>query len=340
MRAAVLTQLNAPLQLLDVEPVLPLTVGQVLVKVLVAGICGAQLQEIRGEKGGPLPHLMGHEGFGQVLETGPGVTRVRPGDHVVMHWRPAQGINSDFPRYRSADGSTFTSGLVTTWAERTICSENRLTPVPAGTDPHLATMLGCSLSTALATVETECPRFGESILVIGAGGLGLALLAALGLVTPGRLTCCDVHDTKRRRVEIAGAEFAHGIAAVSGRYDLVLDTAGHPATMETALEHLAPSGRYVMIGQPPPKAPVCIRAARHLFEGEGKTIKATQGGGFRPDEHIPRFLRAADELFCHGLVTHVYPLDEINAALAQISAGEAGRIMIECHPRAQALAAA
>ena len=74
MRAAVLTALNAPLELHDVEPAGPLAYGQLLVRVLVAGVCGAQLQEIRGEKGGPLPHLMGHEGCGLVEAIGSGVT--------------------------------------------------------------------------------------------------------------------------------------------------------------------------------------------------------------------------------------------------------------------------
>jgi S-(hydroxymethyl)glutathione dehydrogenase/alcohol dehydrogenase len=100
MKAALLTELNAPLVVADVEPVLPLAYGQVLVDVIAAGICGAQLQEIRGEKGGPLPHLMGHEGVGLVNAIGPGVTRMKPGDKVVMHWRKAAGIESAFPRFR------------------------------------------------------------------------------------------------------------------------------------------------------------------------------------------------------------------------------------------------
>ena len=84
MHAAILTELNAPLTVDDVEPA-ALRYGQVLVRVLAASICGAQLQEIRGEKGGPLPHLLGHEGCGIVEAIGPGVTRMKEGDRVVMH---------------------------------------------------------------------------------------------------------------------------------------------------------------------------------------------------------------------------------------------------------------
>ena len=341
MQAALLTAHNAPLVLADIAPAGPLEFGQVLVRVLVSGLCGAQLQEIRGEKGGPLPHLMGHEGCGIVEEVGPAVTRVKPGDKVVMHWRKAAGLESPIPRYRLSDSSTsnfplplapdrsFTSGRVTTLATHSICSENRLTPVPADTDPALCALLGCSLSTALATVESEV-RWGQSVLVLGVGGLGLALLAALHLAVPTRLCACDTNERKRSPARCAGADFVNLTdEALTGDFDLILDTTGAPAAMENALAHLAPSGRYVMIGQPAPTKPVCISNARHLFDGEGKTIKATQGGGFRPDLDLPRYLTAVESLYLERLVTHRLPLAKINTALDLVRQGEAGRILIE-----------
>jgi len=328
MKAAILHELNAPLTIAEVECG-PLAFGQVRVRVLVSGICGAQLQEIRGEKGGPLPHLLGHEGCGIVEEIGMGVSRVKPGDKVVMHWRQAAGIESPFPLYQIGD-KWASSGRVVTFAEEAVCSENRLTPVPADTDTELCALLGCGLSTALGTVETECRRFGESVLILGCGGLGLSLLAALEMTTPARVCACDIHENKRRRVEVAGGEFVNlAHEKMSGRFDLVLDTAGHPETMDTALGHLAPSGRYVMIGQPPPGKPVCISNARHLFDGEGKTIRATQGGGFRPDLDIPRYLAAASSLAIHNLITHRLPLARINAAIELVRNGEAGRVMVK-----------
>jgi S-(hydroxymethyl)glutathione dehydrogenase/alcohol dehydrogenase len=246
-----------------------------------------------------------------------------------MHWRVAAGVASAFPIY-TLQGVPMTSGLVTTFSEKSVCSENRLTPVPADTPRELATLLGCGLSTALATVESEFRGFGENVLVIGMGGLGLCLLGALDLTTPARICGCDVTETKRRAVEIAGAQYVNLRAdKISGKFDLILDTAGNADTMEEALTHLAPSGRYVMIGQPAPGKPVCVRDARHMFDGEGKTIRATQGGGFRPDLDIPRFLRCADSLYIHHLITHRFGLERINDALDLVRAGEAGRVMIE-----------
>lgn len=330
MRAALLTRHNAPLKLAELTPG-PLEFGQVLVRVLVSGICGAQLQEIRGEKKtGPIPHPLGHEGCGIVEDIGAGVTRVKRGDKVVMHWRKAAGIESTFPKYFYPEANAhITGGLVTTFSEQSICSENRLTPVPANTDPQLCALLGCSLSTALATIESETRGLGENVLVLGCGGLGMALLGAMHLITPGHVCTCDVHESKRHYAEIHGDSFVTSPAEADRRFDLVLDTAGHPGAMEAALEQMAPGGRYVMIGQPPPGAPVCINAARHMFEGEGKSIKATQGGGFHPDRDIPRYLAIADQLYVHNLVTHVFPLEKINAALDLVRAGEAGRVLIE-----------
>jgi Zn-dependent alcohol dehydrogenase len=297
---------------------------------------------------------MGHEGVGLVREVGSGVTRVKVGDKVVMHWRRAAGIESEFPRYRFAERSevsfqpsasdlsekadrrsliadSFTSGLVTTWAEQTICSENRLTPVPADTSDHLCVMLGCGLSTALATVESETRGFGESVLVIGCGGLGLNLLGALGLVSPSRVCVCDLHENKRRRAEILDAEFVNTAKGekITGKFDLILDTAGSPETIANAFPRLAPSGRYVCIGQPKPGATVTLPNGRQLFDGEGQTIKATQGGGFRPHLDIPRYLKIADQLFVHNTITHTFALEQINAALDLVRAGEAGRVVIE-----------
>ena len=100
MKAALLEKIDAPLVIRELLPTM-LMPGQVLVKVKASGICGAQLHEIRGHKGNEkfLPHPMGHEGCGIVKEVGPGVTTVKEGDKVVMHWRPGAGIESDFPKY-------------------------------------------------------------------------------------------------------------------------------------------------------------------------------------------------------------------------------------------------
>ena len=99
-KAAVLVSLNQPLELYELT-IDKLDFGQVLVKVISSGLCGAQLQEIQGLKGNAnfLPHLLGHEGCGIVEEIGPAVTTVKPGDKVVMHWKKGSGLEAAFPNY-------------------------------------------------------------------------------------------------------------------------------------------------------------------------------------------------------------------------------------------------
>lgn len=342
MKAAVLRKLNAPLSVEDVG-LSELDFGQVLVRVLCSGICGAQLAEIRGEKGNEkfLPHLLGHEGCGIVEAVGVGVTRVKVGDKVVMHWRKADGIESPLPSYKIG-GEWRTSGRVVTFAERAICSENRLTPVPNDTPRAFAALLGCGLSTALATMERDADVLpGESVMVVGVGGLGVNLLRAAHLVHASPVIAVDVHESKREIAEANGAEFccasAESIREVMGAAgckcgcDVVIDTAGTPESISRSLPFVAPSGRFVLVGQPKPGASVEIANANHLFAGEGKTIRATQGGGFRPDLDVPRYLRLwkSGALNISGIISHRIKLDDINRGLDLVRAGEASRVLVE-----------
>ena len=138
-KAAILTEIGKPLVVSEIETT-ELKVGQVLIKILMSGLCGAQLQELAGLKGNSkfVPHLLGHEGCGIVEEIGPGVTTVKVGDKVVMHWRKGDGIESDFPTY-IYENKKMSSGKVTTISEYSVVSENRITTVPNDTPEELCT---------------------------------------------------------------------------------------------------------------------------------------------------------------------------------------------------------
>jgi S-(hydroxymethyl)glutathione dehydrogenase/alcohol dehydrogenase len=153
--AAILVRQNAPLALQEIE-IPRLSVGQVLVKLCCSGICGSQVGEINGAKGPDrfLPHLLGHEGTGKVMEYGEGVRLVKPGDKVVLHWRKGAGLESMTPTYHSSLG-TVNAGWVTTFNEYAVVSENRLTPIPADFDSAAGALFGCAVTTAFGVVNNN-----------------------------------------------------------------------------------------------------------------------------------------------------------------------------------------
>lgn len=343
MKAAILETINGPLAVGEVG-LTDLSFGQVLVKVLVSGICGAQLQEIAGNKNNAayVPHLLGHEGAGLVEKIGPGVTKVKVGDKVVMHWRQGEGIEADFPSY-TYQGKIIKSGKVTTFSEYSIVSENRITAVPEDTPNELCALLGCGLSTALGTINDEAEvKFGESVMVIGAGGLGLNLINAATLASAYPIISVDIYDTKKDSAESLGAHLFINSKTESIKdkifekfglkdIDVIIDTSGNKQSLEDTIPLLSGKGRYILVGQPKPGESVELKNAHHLFGGEGKMIKATQGGKFSPSKDIPRYVRLqkAGILNIDKLITHRVKLDQINEAIDLVRSGQAGRILIE-----------
>ena len=333
MKAAVLEKIDAPLAVKEVE-LTPLKFGQVLVKILVSGLCGAQLHEIRGHKGNAkfLPHLMGHEGCGIVEKVGLGVTTVNPGDKVVMHWRPGSGVEAPFPNY-ILDGKTISSGKVTTLSEYSIVSENRLTSIPADTPSVLAAMLGCSLTTALGIIDNECDlKFGETVAIIGCGGVGLNLIQAANMRSVARVYGVDINQKMIDLSYIMGVtSFTDSIKNIEDSVDVIIDTTGIPQVIAEAYEKLSPSGRLILVGQPAPGKSIELPNAVSMFDGSGKSVRATQGGGTIPQIDIPRYIELANRgiLSYEQLHTDTFSLDEVNEAFDLLRSGNAGRIMIK-----------
>jgi S-(hydroxymethyl)glutathione dehydrogenase/alcohol dehydrogenase len=342
MKAAILETLNRPLVVANVG-LTPLLYGQVLVKNLVTGICGAQLEEIKGNKGngGFVPHLLGHEACSVVESVGDGVVKVKKGDKVVLHWRKGDGIESDFPRYEY-NGRVIRSGKVTTFSEYSIVSENRVTPIPHDTPTDLAALLGCALSTALGVIKGAARvRYGESVVVIGVGGIGLNLVRYAVQAGAYPVVAVDVADKEVLSRKV-GAHFfinrkiaplANALKEVAGIScaDVIIPTIGDRQTIQESVPLLSGTGRYIMVGMPELGGSIELINASHFFDGEGKVFMATQSGGFNPSLDIPRYLQMAKggALNLDGIITKRITLDYINDAIDEIRAGKAGRIMID-----------
>jgi S-(hydroxymethyl)glutathione dehydrogenase/alcohol dehydrogenase len=339
-KAAILAESRKPL-IID-EFALPETlgVGQVLVKIHYSTICGAQINEIDAVKGPDkfLPHLLGHEASGTVVEAGLGVTTVKAGDPVVLHWRPSKGIQCQPPAYRWR-GEKLNAGWVTTFNEYAVISENRLTVVPAGFDRKVAPLLGCAVTTALGVVNNDAKvKIGESVVVFGSGGVGLNLAQCAAMVGAYPIVAVDIVDTKLEMAKRFGATHTlnsrttpdleaelRKIVGAAGA-DKVLETTGAKPVIELAYNLTHADGTCVLVGVPTEK--VTIYTLPLHFN---KVLTGSHGGDCRPDIDIPRIVRlnAAGRMSFDGLITHEFTLDRINDAFDVVRSGEAGRVLVK-----------
>ena len=336
---AVLIAQKQPLELMDLE-LPPLKLGQVLIKVLTSGICGSQLGEIDGIKGPDryLPHLLGHEGCGEVLEVGEGVRTVKPGDRVVLHWRKGAGIESVPAVYRGPSGLV-NAGWVTTFQEYTVVSENRVTAIPADFDPAQAALLGCAVTTAAGVLANDARlAVGESVVVLGSGGVGLSIVQLAVLAGAFPIIAVDRHANRLELAMQLGA--SHTVNTATGELrgevkgilengaDVVVENTGVPNLIEAAAQLLGRGGRLVLVGVPPSGSTAALDTLPLHFD---RTITGSYGGNVDPTASIPRLVRLAaiERLNLSQLVGKTCPLLDINHAITGMRNGSsAGRFVL------------
>lgn len=338
--AAILLEQKKPLVIEEVQ-VPPPKLGQVLVRVLVSGVCGSQIGEISGVKGPDpfLPHLLGHEGVGEVVECGEGVRTVKPGDRVVLHWRKGAGLESVPPVYASRIGAV-NGGWVTTFNEYAVVSENRATRIPHDIEVDTAALFGCAVTTAFGVVNNDARlAIGESIAVFGAGGIGLNIVQGAALVGAHPIIAIDIFDNRlelSRRlgathvINSSRADPAEHILRIVGAdgVDVAVDNTGNSDVITLASHVTGPRGRTVLVGVPPKGRPASIFTLPLHFE---KRLLGSHGGACRPDIDIPRYVRMIHEgrLNFDSVVGRCYPLQDINTAIEEMKSGcLAGRAMI------------
>ena len=253
-KAAVLYEIGNPLLIGELQ-IPELQHGQVLVRVLYGGLCHSQLNEIKGlkVKDNYLPHTLGHEGSGIVESIGQGVTKVKPGDHVVLTWIKGNGLDVPSTIYQGGNGIV-NSGAISTFMECAIVSENRLVVIPDEMPLREASLLGCAVPTGAGMViNTARVRPGSSVAVFGVGGVGLSAVMASSLVNATKVIAIDVSDYKLEQARQLGA--THLINArqqdslvsilkiTDGRgVDYAIEAAGQCDTMETAFLSVCENG--------------------------------------------------------------------------------------------------
>jgi S-(hydroxymethyl)glutathione dehydrogenase/alcohol dehydrogenase len=339
-KAAVLAESRKPLIVDEIALPSELGVGQVLVKVLYTTICGAQINEIDAVKGPDkfLPHLLGHEASATVIETGLGVTSVKAGDTVVLHWRPSLGIQGPPPAY-TWRGNKLNAGWVTTFNDYAVVSENRMTPIPADFDLKVAPLFGCAVTTAAGVICNDAKvKIGESVVVFGVGGVGIPLIQFASLAGANPVIAVDKVPEKLAMAKARGATHvidASKVADVAAEIkkivgpkgpDKVVEATGAKAVIEMAYDLTHADGTCVLVGVPSEK--VTIYTLPIHFN---KILTGSHGGDARPQIDIPRIigLVKAGRISFDGLITHEFSLDQVNDALAVVRSGTAGRVLLK-----------
>jgi len=345
MKAAVLFKTGEPLRVIDNIDVPAPGRGQVLVKLAYSGVCHSQVMEASGARGHDpyVPHLLGHEGSGTVIAVGDGVTKVAPGDRVVVGWIKGEGIDAAPPIYVH-DGVLINAGRVTTFNTQALVSENRCVRLPPGVPLDIAVLFGCAVPTGAGMALNDIdPQPDSQIAVFGLGGIGMIALLALCAVGCKRVIAVDVSEAKLAAAREAGV--AHtidartqdpvaAIRALTGGQgvDYAIDAAGLTVTIEQAFQSVRKFGGVCVFASHPRHGERISIDPHDLISG--KQIRGSWGGSSRPDIDVPRFaaLYGEGRLPLQKMIDKRYGLDEINCAIDDLAAGKVMRPLIVLDP--------
>ncbi len=360
MKAAVLYEPNQPLVVEEVELDEP-KAGEVLVKIAAAGVCHSDFHIMKGEWASPLPVVLGHEGAGVVERVGAGVTRLEPGQPVVLNFRAncgtchyctigrpvlCNGIAS--PRTSMFDGTTrlrkngteiHHMARTACFAEYAVVPESGAVPVRRDMPLDKACLVGCAVMTGVGAV-TNTARIepGATVAVIGCGGVGLNAVQGAALAGAGRIIAVDMLDNKLEYAKEFGATdvvnagngdaVARVVEMTGGGVDYAFEAIGNSTTIQQSYDMLALGGTAVIVGMAPENDEVTFNALS--FPRTERGIIGSWYGGARPWVDLPKMtdLYMSGRLKIDPLISRTYPLEEINAAYDALAAGEVARSII------------
>ena len=365
MRAVVLREPGRPVEVEEVE-LDPPKAGEVLVRMAAAGVCHSDVRLADGELGkGRWPMVLGHEGAGVVEAVGEDVSHVAPGDHVALSFVPACGScrsclsgrpNLCEPAGRSAlagvlldgtsrlhsNGTTLQHGLMTAcFAEQTVVAAAGAVKIPAELPLWQAALLGCGVVTGIGAVRNAARIApGESVCVIGCGGVGLQVIAGARIAGAAPIIAVDLNPDMLELARSVGATDtvdASGevLAAVreltGGGADHAFEVVGSPATIRLAWGAIRSGGQVIVVGLVPRGVEVSVPGIEFLSD---KSLRGTYYGSGDAARDLPELaaLALAGELDLAGVITHTTDLDGVDAALDRMRSGEGGRTVVIIDP--------
>jgi len=355
VKAAVLYEVNQPIVVEEVDVDGP-KAGEVLVKIAATGVCHSCYSVITGKEKWPLPAVLGDEGAGVVEAVGSGVSLVKPGDHVVLSISPACGhciycvrgyaslclkaaqMRERPPRY-SKNGKGIYQFTVASFAEYTVVPQEAAVPIDQDLPLDKAALCGCSVIAGVGSVaNTAEVKLGSSVVVIGAGGIGLNAIQGAALAGAAQIIAVDLVEAKLEMARQFGA--THTINASNGDpiseihalteglgADYAIEAIGTNVTYEQAIRAIRPRGKAILIGLPQSE-PICLEP-QLLMNGE-RIIMGSALGSTRMRYDVPRLisLYRAGKLKLDELITQTYPLEAVNEAFEDMLNGKVARGVI------------
>ena len=362
-KAAVLFEVGQRLQIRDVEVQAP-RADEVLVRMAAGGICHSDLHAMTGHLVASLPAILGHEGSGIVADVGPGVTSVKPGDHVIPLWRLSCGTCEYCSNGRPAlcpegtqirmtgrllDGTTrFTLdgqeikhfAGVSSFAEYSVIPARAVLKIPEDFPLDRAALLGCAVITGVGAVF-NCARVrpGSSVAVFGAGGIGLNIIQGAAIAGAEKIIAVDILPNKLEFARQFGATHtingstANAVEQIRALTDgkgveYAFEAIGLPATMRQAYDSLRKRGMAVVVGVTPMTAEVSVPVMSLVYEE--RILTGSVYGSSRPSIDIPKLiaLYRSGKLKLDELLTRRYPFAQINEAYDALERGEVARSIV------------
>lgn len=360
MQAAVLWKPRKKVEILEVE-LAPPRRREVLVKIAACGVCASDLHVVDGDLPQQLPLVLGHEASGVVVETGPGVERLRRGDHVVLALAPAcgecaacrrgskfcdlfaqtgaAGMLADGTSRLSVDGTPLHHfNAVSSFAEFAVVPESAAVAIPEDVPLDVVALVGCAVITGYGAVfNTAGVEEGSSVAVWGCGGVGLNVVQAARLAGARQIIAVDTRPEKLETARRLGAtDVVHAgtvdvVAAVrdlsDGGVDYAFEAIGLERTVGEAWDAARAGGTTVVLGLIPKGKPLRINPWWFIYE---KTLKGSFLGSVRIQRDIPRIVERfrAGELELDALVSHRLPLAELPEAFKRLRSGNAARQLV------------
>ncbi|SMX33312.1 S-(hydroxymethyl)glutathione dehydrogenase/class III alcohol dehydrogenase [Maliponia aquimaris] len=365
-RAAVALEAGKPLEVMEVNLEGP-KAGEVLVEIKATGICHTDEFTLSGaDPEGLFPAILGHEGAGVVLEVGPGVTSLKPGDHVIPLYTPecrqceyclnpktnlCQAIRTTQGKGLMPDGTSRFSMLdgtpilhymgCSTFSNHTVLPEIALAKINPEAPFDKVCYIGCGVTTGIgAVINTAKVEIGSRAIVFGLGGIGLNVLQGLRLAGADQIVGVDLNNDKKAMAEhfgmtdfvnpseVEGDLVAHLVNLTKGGADYTFDATGNVKVMRTALEAAHKGwGESIIIGVAPAGAEIATRPFQLVT---GRVWKGTAFGGARGRTDVPKIVDwyMDGKIEIDPMITHTLTLDEINKGFDLMHAGESIRSVV------------